>query len=62
MVKNTLKKAFFFSIILNEKDGSELNVKLGSSQNFRLDNVMDYLLTRNFSSTLVNGFVQLASR
>ncbi|EFO19212.2 hypothetical protein LOAG_09278 [Loa loa] len=50
----------FTSLLLNGDD-SELNFKYANCQNFRLDNMTDYLLTKNYSSTLVHGFLELTS-
>lgn len=51
-----------FSLLLSEENASDLDSEPGTYQNFRLDEVMDYLLTKNYSSTLIHGFSQLTSK
>ncbi|KAK6109446.1 Spc97 / Spc98 family protein [Brugia pahangi] len=48
----------FVSILLNKEDGSELNSTSGSYQNCQLDEMVNYLLARNYSSNLVQGFLE----
>ncbi|KAM3716597.1 Gamma-tubulin complex component [Dirofilaria immitis] len=47
------------NVLINKGSDSELNSKSGNYQNFWLDEMMDYLLSKNYSSTLVHGFLQL---
>uniref|UniRef100_A0A0R3RFN5 Gamma-tubulin complex component n=1 Tax=Elaeophora elaphi TaxID=1147741 RepID=A0A0R3RFN5_9BILA len=51
----------FVSALLNGEIAPNLDPKSGNYQNFRLDEVLDYLLTKNYSPTLVHGFSQLTS-
>uniref|UniRef100_A0A1I8EU98 Gamma-tubulin complex component n=1 Tax=Wuchereria bancrofti TaxID=6293 RepID=A0A1I8EU98_WUCBA len=48
----------FVSILLNKENGSELNSTSGSYQNCQLDEMVNYLLTKNYSSNLVQGFLE----
>ncbi|OZC06808.1 hypothetical protein X798_06205 [Onchocerca flexuosa] len=50
-----------FMRVLSEGSGSELNSNLGNCQKLWLDEMMDYLLSKNYSSILVHGFSQLTS-
>ncbi|CAG9538783.1 unnamed protein product [Cercopithifilaria johnstoni] len=51
----------FVSVLLNEENASNLDSKSVNYQNFWLDEVIDYLITKNYSSILVHGFSQLTS-
>ncbi|KAL3986146.1 Spc97 / Spc98 family protein [Acanthocheilonema viteae] len=51
----------FMSVLLSEENALDLDFKFGNYQNFRLDEVMDYLISKNYSPTLVHGFSQLTS-
>ncbi|CAG9538782.1 unnamed protein product [Cercopithifilaria johnstoni] len=52
---------FYFHVLLNEENASNLDSKSVNYQNFWLDEVIDYLITKNYSSILVHGFSQLTS-
>ncbi|VDK82347.1 unnamed protein product [Litomosoides sigmodontis] len=52
---------FHFRVLLNEGNALDLGSKPGNCQNFRLEQVIDYLLSENYSSILVHGFSQLTS-
>ncbi|VDK80396.1 unnamed protein product [Onchocerca ochengi] len=50
-----------FMRVLSEGNDLELNSNPGNYQNLWLDEMMDYLLSKNYSSILVHGFLQLTS-